>query len=181
MDPLSPRYHAGGESLPVVGSVRDLGVTVSADLDFSCHILEVTKNARSIVNCIFRCFVVKTPGFYMRLYEALIVSRVLYCCPVWMPHLRKHIRMLQSVQCYFLKRLHLRCGLPRTTIDLPPIESVISDQDTRVLRTLISLGLTDRFFFTRMNNLRSRCTVQSEKVPRNDTIATSFHGESARK
>ena len=56
MDPLSPRYHAGGESLPFVGSVRDLGVTVSGDLDFS-----------SIVNCIFRCFVVKTPGFYMRL------------------------------------------------------------------------------------------------------------------
>ena len=134
-------------------------MTVSADLDFSCHILEFTKNARSIVNCIFRCLIVKTLGFYMRLYEALVVSRVLYCCPVWMAHLGKHIRMRQSVQCRFLKSLHLRYGLPRSTIDLPPIESVISDQDTRVLRTLISLGLADRFFTTRLNDLRSKCTV----------------------
>ena len=41
-------------------------------------------------------------------------------------------------------------------------------------KTLISPDLTDRFFVTRLNNLTSRCTVQSKKVLRNDTIANMF-------
>lgn len=66
-----------GQELLVVDYVRDLGVTVTADLDLSRHILDGTKSARTIVNCIFRCFVVNNPDFRIRLYTALLASRLL--------------------------------------------------------------------------------------------------------
>lgn len=147
---------------------------VTGDLNFSQHILDITNSARKIVNCIFRCFVVRNPEFYIRLYVSLVVSRLLYCCPVWLPHKKKHIRMLQVVQSYFLRRVHLRCALPKGTIVLPHVEYALAEQDLRSLGRLISIGLKDQFFTVRRNSLRSKCTISPKELAKTDTVANMF-------
>ena len=169
----SPIYHVSSENLPVVRSVRDLGVRISADLDHSAHILEISKAGRTLVNSIFRCFVVRNPEFYLRLFQSLVVSRLLYCCPVWLPHAQKHIRMLQTVQSYFLRRLHLRCAIPLGTTVLPPIETILSDQDGRTVRRLIAIGLSDHFFSVRRNSRKTLCSVLP-KGPTNKYLVRYF-------
>ena len=52
-------YVINGVTPPTVDVVRDLGVSVSAELDFShYHIVQTVKSALLLVNTIFRCFVV---------------------------------------------------------------------------------------------------------------------------
>ena len=172
--PIWPEYHNPGTSLPVVRSLRDLGVTISVDLDFSGFVTDTAKAARILVYCISRCFLLKTPEFYIRLYNSLVVLRFLYCCPVWLPFRKKHFCMLKSVRTYFLKRLHLRCNFPAGAVVLPSIQSSLSDQDLRVLKRLIDLGLSDHFFDVRRNNLRSQATVLPKSLARADLIANMF-------
>ena len=65
--------------LPTVESIRDLGIIVYANLDFDEHIVSLVKATRSLVNSLFRCFIVKDPEFYIRLYRALVVTKHILC------------------------------------------------------------------------------------------------------
>ena len=100
-----------------------------------------------------------TCEFYFRLYNYLVMSEFLYWSPIWLPYKAKHINMLEAVQKHFLERLCLRCGVSTGTFGLPSIEGDLSSQDVRVLKRLILLGLTNRFFDVHPNSLRSKCTV----------------------
>ena len=78
-------YSIDGILLPTENVVRDLGVFVSADLDFNYHIAQTVKSALLLVNTNFRCFVLKEPDVYIRLYKSLVISKLLYCSPVACP------------------------------------------------------------------------------------------------
>ena len=154
-DHRPPLYFVEGNALPVVNSVRDLGVTVSSDPNFGEHVALLTSATFRLVNCIFRCFVVQTPAFYLKLYEALVLSRFQFCGPIWLPHKVKHINSLEAIQRLFLRRLHLRCHLSPGTMKLPPVHRVLSGQDAKMLAQLIEFQLAEHFFEIRENNLRS--------------------------
>lgn len=172
--PSKADYILNGEPLPCTQTIRDLGVEMSADLDFSLHINNVIRSARCTTNCIFRCFAVNTPDFYLRLYNALVVSKLTYCVPVWLPYKRKHMDTLQSVERYFLRRLRLRCGPTADAVSLQPISDVLANCDTSILRKLLSLGLRDYFFDVSVNNLRSSCTVRSKSIARRNSTNSTW-------
>ena len=171
---IEPRYLVAGNVLPVVTSVRDLGLKISVDLDFSDHVSGIAKTARSIVNCIFLCFIVGDPNFYTRLYNSLVVSRFIYCCTVWLPHKKRQIRLLESVQSYFLNRLRRRCNLLEGAFVLSPTIQTLSGLDVGMIGRINELDLVDHFFEVRKNSLRSRCTVAPKALPRSDLIANMF-------
>lgn len=88
--PMNPhkkyfRQHAltfEGADFPPVNRIRDLGVIITQNLDFITHIKRPVASSRSNVYSIFRCSIVRRPEFYVRLYQSLIVSEVLYCSTV---------------------------------------------------------------------------------------------------
>lgn len=135
---------------------------------------DISKTARNIVDCIFRCFVVRNPELYIRLYDSLVISRLLYCGSVWLIHKRKHIRMLQAAQSPSSDSTNspALCST-RGNECATPIESTLSDQDTRTLGSLISLGL-NHFFAIRKNSFRSQCYVLSVGLARADTIIANM-------
>ena len=85
-----PDFWEPGVLIPRVSRYRDLGVNLTfATLDFSDHIAELLLAASRLTNTIMRCFVIKEPSFYIKLYQALIVPRLTYCCEIWRPYLKK--------------------------------------------------------------------------------------------
>ena len=67
-----------GNVLPVVESVRDLGITVSPDLDFGIHAAALARWAHLLVECIYRCFIVRNPEFHLKLSTVLVISESRY-------------------------------------------------------------------------------------------------------
>ena len=169
-----PTYILDGIVLPIEDSVRDVGVIVTPNLDFGEHVSGVTAFARQLINCIFRCSIVKNPEFYKRLYVSLVVSELLYCCPVWLPYKQKHIRMLESVARYFDRRLHHRCGLPRGSIVVPSVMSILSARDIGTLRRLLDLNLVNHFVEVRKSRSRSACIVRSKGIAHTENVRNIF-------
>ena len=59
-----------------------------------------TVSARScftLVNAVFRASVIRDPNFNIALYNSLIESKIAYCSPVWRPHLKNHVKLLDTV------------------------------------------------------------------------------------
>ena len=106
---LPSNYHIDGRDIPCLESVRDLGVLMTPDLNFSQHIFDCTRSARIITNTIFRCFIGRDPIVYTHLFKTLVLPKLLYCSPIWRPFLVEHEEAIEDVQRYFQRRLRLRC------------------------------------------------------------------------
>lgn len=113
---------------------------ISANPDFSDHILSITMPSRRVMKTLFRGFIIKKSEVCIRLYKAIIVPRLLYCVPVWRPFLKKHERMLKSVQTHFKHRLMYRCGqVPEDTV--PDILVLLEEYDMRALQNIVRDGI----------------------------------------
>ena len=165
-----PSYTLNGEPLPVLPSIPDLGVAMSADLDFSTHISNIVLSARTLVNCIFRCFIIRSPEFYVRLYNSLIEPKLQYCAPIRLPHTVKHWEAIESVRKLFLRRLRWRSPQLTAPPVRPPLEHILTALDAHALKCVIIAGLCD----VATNSRWSRLTVRAKAVARNDTVQNSW-------
>ena len=85
--------------LPNESTQKDLGILVSADLQWSCHIQHVISKAYKVLGMLWRhfCSVIAIKA-KRSLYLSLVCCHLLYCPPLWHPHLIVHIKSLESVQ-----------------------------------------------------------------------------------
>ena len=109
-------YTLNGVPIPVVNSFRDLGVTLTPDLDFGQHITRVVQSAHLVCNTLFRCFIVKKPDFYINLYRSLVLPKFSCCFEVWRPYLKKHVEAFEHVQNRLLKIVALHFKVPRDSL-----------------------------------------------------------------
>ena len=92
-------YHvSNGNELHPVKNLRDLGVTVSADLSWSLHIANTVSKARSKAFWILSVFKTRERSVMITLYKSLVRSLLEYCCPLWNPPKITDIQLLESVQ-----------------------------------------------------------------------------------
>lgn len=77
---------------------RDLGVIVDDKLNFSPHIEMTVKKANRILGCIRHSFKHMDKHSFMLLYKSLVRPILEYASPVWSPHLKKHINLIEQVQ-----------------------------------------------------------------------------------
>ena len=169
-------YFLSGSVLPSSTITRDLGVLVSPSLDFSDHISQTIRSASIMIGTIFRCFSTKSPFVYIHLYKSLVITKFIYCAPVWKPHLRKHLLALNKVHSKFIDRLRWRCDLQKS-FDLsliPTVTETIDTQDVKALSILNRANLLSYFFNTSSNNLRSIFTVRPKHLPRTEKIRNMF-------
>ena len=99
---LHPLY-VEGVPLPFVTSVRYLGVLLTEHLSWSEHVSALNAKAKQSIGVLFRNFYKNAqPSTLLKLYLAYIRPHFEYCSPVWDPHLRKDIDLLERAQ---------KCGL----------------------------------------------------------------------
>lgn len=85
--------------------LRDLGVTISDNASFDCHITNVVAKARRNMGWIFRTFQTRDAHTLITLYKALILPIVEYCCQLWSPTSIGQIRKLEGVQRTYTSRI----------------------------------------------------------------------------
>ena len=87
-----------GERLSSVSSVKDLGITISHDLSWTLHVVEVVNKANKVLGLIKRTIGSVNKEIFSTLYKALVRPILEYASPVWCPYLVKNIVLLEKVQ-----------------------------------------------------------------------------------
>jgi hypothetical protein len=91
--------------VPVVNHVKDLGVIVDSSLSFSVHINKIVSQAFIRSNLIRRCFESRHVPTLMRAFIVYVRPLVEYASCVWSPHHVTLVKLIESVQRGFTKRL----------------------------------------------------------------------------
>ena len=101
---LSFTILVNGSPLEKVKCFKYLGLWITDDLTWSCHIESVCCRARQQLGFIYRFFSPHCDaGTILALYKAHVLPMLDYACIVWDPHLRKDQLLLESVQHFALK------------------------------------------------------------------------------
>ena len=93
-------YNINGSAINSAHSHKDLGVMISDNLNQIVHHDHILKKAyKTVINLVRRTFSKTTvPLVTVKLYVSLVRSQLLYCSPVWRPHLLKDISKIEQLQ-----------------------------------------------------------------------------------
>ena len=117
---------------------KDLGVTLSTNLEWSTHHDIILSKAYKTLGLIRRTFSPSTlPSTKAKLYISLVRSQLTYCSPIWRPYLMKDINKLEHLQRRATKYI---------------LNDFISDYKTRLLKLqllplMYIFELSDIMFF----------------------------------
>ena len=96
---ISTSYNIRGNPINTTHSHKDLGVIISDNLNCNTHHDAILGKAYRTLGLVRRTFCSTIPILAkVKLYTSLIRSQVLYCSPVWRPHLIKDIKKLEQLQ-----------------------------------------------------------------------------------
>ena len=98
-------YFINGQAIPRVNSARDLGITVTGDLQFNSHINTIVTRARQRISVLFRAFTSRNIQLMCKAYITYIRPLVEYNSIVWNPSQIHLIDLLENVQRKFTKRI----------------------------------------------------------------------------
>jgi len=95
-------YHINYSLFPPATSHKDLGVIFSYEPKWSLHYEYIITKAFKILALLCRQLsstnCIATKNFYIILHISIVRSCLLYCSPLWRPHLMKDIMSLECVQ-----------------------------------------------------------------------------------
>ena len=91
--------------LTPVDQLKDLGVTVSADLSWTAQVKSMASKARQKAGWVLSVFHTRSPTVMLTLYKSMVRSLIEYCCPLWHSNRISHIQELESVQRTFTARI----------------------------------------------------------------------------
>ena len=100
-----PFYNMDETMLKVVDSEKDLGIDIDNQLTFDNHISRIVKKANAIVGMIRRSFVHLDAEIFKRLFTSIVRPHLEYGAPVWNPHTKKNIDIIENVQRRSSKRI----------------------------------------------------------------------------
>ena len=109
-------YDINGVPVNYVNSVKDLGVEVDANLNFSSHCSAISKKASQRANMILRTFRSRDFKFLILVFKVFVRPMLEYATPIWSPHLIKSKIPLETVQRKFTKRVFYRCFQDKSNI-----------------------------------------------------------------
>lgn len=106
-------YVIDNYSVTRVTSIRDLGILLNFNLDFSIHINTFIKKAFKMLGFINRSTInFKNSFTFKTLYFSLVRSHLEFGSIVWSPHYFSHISLIENVQYKFLKLLCFKLNIP---------------------------------------------------------------------
>jgi hypothetical protein len=105
----------GNTSVAPTKQVKDLGITITDDLEPEQHIILISKKAHRMCNLIMRTLKTHKLSIYAKAFVSLVRPSLEYATNVWSPIYSKDINILEKVQRSFTRRAFQRCNLPKTT------------------------------------------------------------------
>ena len=87
--------------------VRDLGVTISADLSWKSHIGSMVAKGRSFAAWVLSVFRSREPDVMMTLYKTYVRSQLEYCSALWHPQCIEDLSVVEGVHLTLAS--HLGC------------------------------------------------------------------------
>ena len=91
-------YNMDETLLKTVRSEKDLGIIFENDLSFESHIAKQVKKANSLAGMIRRSFTNLDPDIFKKLFCAIVRPHLEYGAPVWNPHFKNQIELIENVQ-----------------------------------------------------------------------------------
>ena len=91
--------------LPVSAVANDLGALIDSKPRFSHHYSKITTKAHQRASLILRCFESRDPKLLFRVFTVYVRPILEYSSPVWSPVYKTDVKMLESVQKRFTKKL----------------------------------------------------------------------------
>ena len=131
-------YTISGNIIITKQSHKDLGVTLSDNLEWKTHHDIILSKAYKTLGLVRRTFSSSIPPLTkVKLYVSLIRSQLMYCFPIWRPYLVKDISNLEHLQRRATKYI---------------LNDYISDYKTRLLKLellplMYTFELSDIMFF----------------------------------
>ena len=95
----------GGTIITPSEHVKDLGIRITTDLNWSPHINTIAEKARQLISWVLSVFKDRSEKTMMCLYNSLIRSRLEYCSPLWHPSKQEDTKTLESVQRRFTSKI----------------------------------------------------------------------------
>jgi hypothetical protein len=109
LNPVHPykicSYNVNGLLLDSKECIRDLGILVDNNLNFTEHIKLVKTRCFRIINLFFRFFHVKDQEFYCRLYKIYVLPLLSYGIPIYFTNAKNCMSNVENIQKYFTRRL----------------------------------------------------------------------------
>ena len=155
-----PVFSLGNVKLPVVTSVKDLGVTVDSDMKFNQHINNIVAHAKRRSGLLFKCFQTRNADILARAFIVYIRPLLEYASNIWSPIQAGLIEHIESVQRRYTKRIDgLQSMSYSERLDVLNLESLELRRLRADLITLYKLmfGLldtNDSFFVRRTSTTR---------------------------
>ena len=87
-------------------TVRDLGVTLSADATFKTHISNIVEAAKKVSSWILRTFKTREKTTMLTLYKSLVRPILEYSSVLWSPITKGEIQRIEAIQKSFLRKMH---------------------------------------------------------------------------
>ena len=100
-------YHTkDGSTISPSDSVRDLGIRITHDVNWSPQISDIAEDSRKMVAWILSVFSDRSAETMIPLFKTLVRSRTEYCCPVWNTSKLEDIKRLETVQRSFTAKIN---------------------------------------------------------------------------
>ena len=96
---------SSGHVIPPSPSVKDLGVHMSPDLKWAKHTQETVSSAKKMANWVLSAFADRSKAVMLTLFKTMVRSKLEYSCPAWNPSAIRDIKMLESTQRSFTRRI----------------------------------------------------------------------------
>ena len=104
-DKVDPVYRAyNDDHIPFKDHIKDLGVWMSANLNFKEHIRIIISKATEVMWLTLRSFKSRKTSVLLPLLKSLIRSKLEYACPIWSPTDSTSINKLEEVQRKFTSK-----------------------------------------------------------------------------
>ena len=92
-------------SLITLRRIVILGIVIDSKLHFDAHCVQCVRKAAKILHFIFTCFITRDIPFMVRLYRTFVLPVLEYGVLVYHPRTVRNIKLLESVQRNFTRRL----------------------------------------------------------------------------
>ena len=95
-----------GKDIVPQDTVKDLGVQMSANCSFSCHIETVISRVNKMVSWALRNFACRSKTFILTIWKTILLPHLDYCSQLWSPSTVGDIKRLELVQKCFIKKMN---------------------------------------------------------------------------
>lgn len=117
--------------------VRDFGVIMTPNFDYSEQGCEVASKAARQTNFILRTLVANVIGLHLRLFNVHVFPILTGCSLVWNPRFKKDKKLLQSFSGRFCRRVDCRCGVEGSVVDKTYPEQILPSAHRKMFDEMI--------------------------------------------